>query len=117
MPETAKPKAAKKGKSRPSFSAPVFTTEARAAGWVDVAPAPPPERPAKAPGRNPFVGRPARLSFFACPLFESSNEFFLATETFHNRRPLSPPSPSSPSSRPWGICRAIAIAASGKLYF
>lgn len=41
MPEEKEPKQAKsKGRARPSFSAPVYATESRAAGWVDV-PAPP----------------------------------------------------------------------------
>lgn len=40
MPEEKEPKQAKpKGRARPSFSAPVYATESRAAGWVDI-PAP-----------------------------------------------------------------------------
>lgn len=41
MPEDKEPKQAKsKGRTRPSFSAPVYATESRAAGWVDI-PVPP----------------------------------------------------------------------------
>ncbi len=38
MSEVNEPKPMKKGKSRPSFSAPVYATEARASGWVDISP-------------------------------------------------------------------------------
>lgn len=55
MPEDNEPKQAKpKGRTRPSFSAPVYAAEPRAAGWVDL-PTTPPVEPPVAPVAAPEV--------------------------------------------------------------